>query len=480
MTTVEFSRNITPGWNFGFDYRPILVEKQIQSFSNSDMQITSHYYDFYSTFKSKNNRYLLLFSFRRIRHQAVETGGVDNTGGAPDQIYNTEAKPLLEGSKTEEFRSSFHIYQQYQLASPIQLYQIADFIKEENRFHSTDTTKFDPMVIHGVNNDLTTFASMRQEFGFKGNVGKANYSTYYKLRTFTYTNHFLDGLVLPLPASGVEQYLGGRIGFQLDSIMDFSGEAEFMSGGFYRIEAEIKSPWLDASFRNTLSKPDFLRQIYRGSHDSWVQSFSGINMTQVKAYLKTGKRAVNLKAGGTFTVMDHQVYFKEIVPGADGQSVLPFQSGGNQIILSPEVSASLRFLRHVYFRPQMIYTSVVRNDDNIVRIPQVFANAQLAYENILFKTRLQMQLGADFHWQSTYQALAYDVPIQSFYVQDNLYSPSFPLVDLFFTGKMGRVRFFFKYNNLIQAFTGKGYQPTPNYPGQRSVLDIAFDFLLFD
>ena len=481
MTTVEFSRNITPRWNFGFNYRPILVEKQIQSFSNSDIQITSHYYDFYSSFKTKNNRYLLLFSFRRIRHQALENGGVDNTGGAPDDIYSTNAKPLLSGTKTEEFRSSFHIYQHYQLASPIQLYQIADFIKEENRFHSTDTTKFDPPVVHGtVNNDLATFVTMKQEFGLKGNIGKANYSAYYKLRTFTYTNHFLDTIQLPVQTSGTEQYLGGRIGFQLDSLMDFSGEAEFMSGGFYKIEAEIKSPWLDASFRNTLSKPGFLPQVYKGSYDYWVQSFSGINMTQAKGYLKVGRRAVNLKAGGTFTIMDHQVYFKEITPGADGQRVLPFQSGGNQIILSPEVSASIKFFRHFYFRPQVLYTSVIRNDDNIIKLPLFFANAQLAYENILFKTRLQMQMGVDFHWRSTYQALAYDVPIQSFYVQENLYSPSFPLVDLFFTGKMGRVRFFLKYNNLIQAFTGKGYQPTPNYPGQRSVLDLAFDFLLFD
>ena len=29
-TRIEFSRNITPRWNFGFDYRPILSDKQIQ------------------------------------------------------------------------------------------------------------------------------------------------------------------------------------------------------------------------------------------------------------------------------------------------------------------------------------------------------------------------------------------------------------------------------------------------------------------
>lgn len=483
LTTVEFSRNITPRWNFGFNYRPILVEKQIQSFSNNDMQITSHYYDFYTTFKSKNERYKLLVTFRRIRHQAVETGGVDMSGAVlENEIYDPEARPVLQDTKTEEFRSSFHLYHQYQLASPFQLYHIADFNNEENRFISRDdSTLFDAVIVDSLSaNDLAEFASMRQEFGFKGNIGKAYYSTYYKLRTFRYRNKYLEGITLPVETNGNEQYLGVRIGLQLDSLTDFSGSAEYLFGGFYKIEGEIKSPWIDATFRNTVSKPGFLPMLYRGSHDFWAQSLTGINITQAKGLVKVGRQAVQLKVGGTFTLLDHQVYFKEVAPGADGQGALPFQSTGNQIILSPEISLDIRFFRHIHFRPQVIYTSVIRNDDNIIKLPLSFVNAQLAYERMAFKTKLQMHLGADFHWHSTYQALKYDVPIQSFYVQESGYSPSFPLVDLFFTGKMGRFRFFLKYNNLVQAFTKVGYQPTPGYPGQRSVLDLGFDFLLFD
>lgn len=482
MTTVEFSRNINPRWNFGFNYRPILIEKQLQSFSNNDMMVTSHYYDFYTTFKSKNERYFLLMNFRRMRHQVAETGGVDMTNQAPEAIYSPNARPLLANTKTEAFIASGHIYQHYQLASPFQIYHIADFISEENRFFSIDdATKFDGVVMDAdTAQDLATFSSMRQELGFKGNLGKVYYSTYYKLRTFRYGNAYLEGLTLPVETNGNEQYLGVRVGLQLDSVTDFSGAAEYMIGGFYKIEGVIKSPWLDASFRNTVSKPGFLQQVYRGSHDSWAQSFTGINMTQAKAMVKVGNDRLGIKAGGTFTLLDHQVYFKEVTPGADGQRVLPFQSSGNQVILSPEIRANIRFFRHMYFRPQMIYTSIIRNDDNIIKLPLFFMNAQLAYERLAFKSHLQFQLGADFHWRSTYQALAYDVPIQSFYVQEPGISESFPLVDLFFAGKMGRFRFFFKYNNLIQAFTGLGYQPTPLYPGQRSVFDMGFDFQLFD
>ncbi|MBL7850718.1 MAG: hypothetical protein JNN04_07445 [Cyclobacteriaceae bacterium] len=482
LTTVEFSRNISPRWNFGFNYRPILVDKQLQSFSNNDQMVISHYYDFYTTYNSKNSRYFLLFNFRRIRHQVAETGGVDTTAYPGDAIFDPNAKPVLSQSKTEEFRASFHIYQHYQLASPFQLYHIADFIEEENRFLSKDDTLiFDAnMVLSDQAQDLATFKSMRQEAGFKGNLGKVYYSAYYKLRTYRYGNRYLDSLTLPVETTGNEQYLGLRAGFQLDSVTYVSGAAEYLFGGYYKIEAELKSPWLDASFRNTLSKPGFMQQVYRGSHDFWMQSFTGINTTQAKGMIKIGRRDIQLKAGAAFTLFDRQVVFREVSPGPDGQRVLPFQSTGNQIILSPEVSLSMPIIPHVYFRPQVIYTSIVRNDDNIIKLPLFFVNAQLVYEHIVFRSKLQMQLGADFHWRSTYQALAYDTPTQSFYVQEGTYARAYPVVDVFFVGKMSRFRFFVKYNNLIQAFTGKGYQITPGYTGQRSVLDLGFDFMLFD
>jgi len=482
MTEVNFSRNINPGWNFGFNYRPILVEKQLGSFAGNDIMVTSHYYDFYTTFQSKNERYFLLINFRRIRHQVLETGGVDTLSSPGDLVYSPNAKPRFTQAKTEEFRASFHIYQQYQLASPFQLYHLADFITQENRFESKDPNNlFDATIVDStVTRDLATFSSMRQEFGVKGNMGKAYYSTYYKLRTYRYTDKYLEGLSLPVETSGVENYLGVRVGMQLDSVTDFSGAAELLLGGYHKLEAEIISPWLDASFMNSISKPGFLQQVYRGSHDYWSQRLSGVNTTQAKAMAKFGSSNMGIKIGGTLTLFDHYVFFKQVSPGPDGQTVLPLQSTGNQIILSPELNASLRFLRHIYLRPQIIYSNVIRNDDLAIKVPNLFVNAKLSYENLLFKGKLQLNAGADFFWRSTYQALAYDTPTQSFYVQENEYTKAFPVVDLFAACKMGRVRFFFKYNNLIQSFTGTGYQLTPSYPGQRSVFDLGFEFMLFD
>ena len=113
-------------------------------------------------------------------------------------------------------------------------------------------------------------------------------------------------------------------------------------------------------------------------------------------------------------------------------------------------------------------------------MPTWFLNAQLAYENMLFKRAIQVQIGVDAHWKSDYTALNYDPAIQQFYVQDEFINPAYPLVDVFFNGKFSRGRFFVKYHNLVQAITKSGYLPTPGYPAKANVLDFGFDLLLFD
>ncbi|MEQ9414752.1 MAG: putative porin, partial [Cyclobacteriaceae bacterium] len=71
MTRIEFSRNINERWNFGFNYRPILVDKQILRASKGDRQTISHYYDAYTAYRSENNKYQVLFNYRRMRHSVV-------------------------------------------------------------------------------------------------------------------------------------------------------------------------------------------------------------------------------------------------------------------------------------------------------------------------------------------------------------------------------------------------------------------------
>ena len=270
----------------------------------------------------------------------------------------------------------------------------------------------------------------------------------------------------------------------LDSLIQIHGRAELLLGDSssrpYRIEGSIRSKWFEASIRQMSYRPDFLSQAYRGSHDYWQNDFTNIQSSQLNGYIHYRNSVLSLSPGITFTRLGNYVYYDKVSHIDTVQQVLPFQSSGSQVFTAPEVRLAITFFRHITFSNRAIYTFFIENADQAIRVPELFVNAQLAYANIFFNGNLDMHAGVDVHWKSAYYAPGYDPVIQQFYNQDEFQSPQFPLVDVFFNARIKRARVFFKYNNLMQIFTGTGYLPTPYYPGQRNIFDFGFDWSFYD
>ncbi|MCB0489507.1 MAG: hypothetical protein KDC99_13595 [Cyclobacteriaceae bacterium] len=493
LTRIEFSRNINPRWNFGFNYRPLLVDKQIQRERKGDRQTVSHYYDVYTSYRSENDRYQLILNYRRMRHSVVENGGITTVATAIDStyasIFDPDNNPKLTEANSVHLRNNAHLFHQYKVGNALQVYHQSDLGKQENLFFEsipTDPESFyDNRVELGLEKpdeikDSTRFSYWTNAIGLKGKVGKFFYDGYAKARHYNFRYKYITEDTLSLPLSDNEYYLGGRVSYEHDSVTHLTAWFEYLDGGNYSAEATLSSKWIDAKARQILSKPSFIYNAYRGSFDEWFNNFRNVSGLQVEAFGKIQWGRLLFSPGFTYTSFSDYIYFRKTsFPGID-QTVLPVQSDGRQELLSPEVNLDVRFLRHLHLRPQIIYSTFLKNDDDALRVPELFVNTQLAYENDLFKKNLQVQIGIDFHWRSNYFDYGYDTSIQQFYVQNQVETPSFPLIDVFLNAKMKRGRFFFKYNNLVQAFTQSGYLPTPVYPGQRNILDFGFELLLFD
>ena len=107
-------------------------------------------------------------------------------------------------------------------------------------------------------------------------------------------------------------------------------------------------------------------------------------------------------------------------------------------------------------------------------------SGQLALEDYWFTKHLQVQVGFDLTWRSSYQAMGYDVSTVQYYVQNDERVGDMFVADVFLNGRLKRARFFFKYHNIAQLVKGTGYLITPRYPGQRNILDLGFELLMFD
>lgn len=492
MTRIEFSRNISPRWNFGFNYRPILVDKQIQRNGKGDRQTISHYYDAYTAYKSENKKYQLILNYRRIKHTVVENGGINVIASPFDSTYQSifdpNNTPRLTKAKSIHLQNQVHLFHEYRIGNALQLYHKSDLGKKVNMYKEdlgTDPssyydTRIAKDTLPNIVDDSTRFSFWTNEIGVKGKIGKLFYNGYVKSRSYKFRYKYITEDTLDIPLTDVEYYLGGRLSYEHDSLTHGTAWLEYLDGGNYRAEFNLQSKWIDAKATQLLSRPPFIYNAYRGSFDLWNNQFRNTTSTQVEAFGKLKLGRLFVSPGFKFTSYRDYIYFKKDDYPGTSQKVLPVQSSGKQELLSPELRMEVRFFRNMYLRPQVIYSTLLSNDDEALRIPALFVNTQLSFENTLFHDHLQVQIGVDVHWKSSYFDLGYDPAIQQFYVQDQVASPSFPLTDIFFNAKMKRGRFFFKYNNLVQAFTKSGYLSSPVYPGQRNILDFGFELLLFD
>lgn len=482
VTRVTFSRNITPRWNFGFNYRTLLIDKQIQRRGKGDRNVRSTYYDLYTAFHSQDSTYSIFLNYRKNSQQADEYGGVLV---ADDFLYSDffldNTQPSLTEAESNDKQSNYHLFHQYKIGSGLQVYHKADFYKQRSRFNDGDLENdfYDAIVVDSVTTrDQVEFKTFRNEGGVKGNLLKLFYNGYAAVRHFDIDYRYFYEDDFYLDTSDDELYVGGRMALQLDSLIEVKGWAEWLLDERYLIQGSIGTKWFEASIKRSVSTPTFLQQAYRGSHDIWLNTFNNVEATELRGNLIYQSKKISIYPGVRFSTFRNYVFFKQDT--TNNQDVLPVQSSGYQTWVSPELKFSLTLINHVNLTTQAIYTRVLENSEDAIQVPEMFVNSQLSYSNIWFKGNLDFQVGADIHWKSAYYALAYDPVIQQFYVQQDFIAPSFPLIDIFLNAKIKRARIFVKYNNILKMFSDYAAIPTPFYPGIKSIVDFGFDWSFYD
>jgi hypothetical protein len=498
-TKVTYSRNINPRWNFGINYRTILVDKQVPLRTGKGDRVTkSNYYDAFTSFHTKDSVYRAFVNFQRIFHRVFESGGVDLSDKSDTVLadyFDKTAVVWLNAAESNDLRMNFHFSHQLQAGKALQVYHTLDRYRQKAGFidnYKTDKRFFsyvDPLgergdsIVHDTTNNVSKFKIVRNEFGIKGNLLKLFYNGYYAIRHYSMTYYHYNWLQdsLKVPALGNESYIGGRMELNLDSIGLINGWVEADQDGDLRIEGNIVSRWFDGSLRQLLYKPSFASQSYIGKHNKWNNTFDKIESSQINGNIHYRSKVLNVSPGITFTRLGNYTFFQQN-PDTTSQRVISVQSSGSQVWFAPEIKWSFTVLKHFTFSNQTIYTLMAENADNAIRLPELFVNAQLSYANIHFNGNFDVHTGVEMHWHSSYFAPAYDPATRQFYNQDIQQINAFPVIDIFLNAKIKKGRIFVKYNNLLNAsiFYDFGYLSTPGYPGQRNIVDFGFDLSLYD
>ena len=483
VTEATYTRNINPRSNFFFDYKGLFIDKQIGRSGRGDRNVEGINYSFGGNFGTKDGRYQAYGNFRRNNHSVDDYGGVlVEDVNVMELFFDEDRQPSLNDAETIELRRNYQLYHQFMVREGFQLYHEFNHHSQQNDFNTVEANDvfFDEVVeIDTLRRNRSKMVYSQQEVGVKGDFGKSFYNFYYKLKNIDFDYSFLDGDTVGVETGVLENYVGFTLRFGNDSVSYIETYGEYLLDGNFKLGGSIRNNWFEAEGSTALTQPTFVQQAYLGRHDLWVNNFDDPVTTQLRGRLKLALGPVSIQPGASYTLLNNYIYFRQGSTG-EPRDLGPVQASSAVSVLTGEVGLSLGFLDHMNFNSQVIYSNVTGGSADAVQLPDIFANAQIYYKRISFGGNLDWQLGFDIHWRSAYFANGYDPAIMQFFVQEEFEVPSFPVVDIFFNGKINRGRFFFKYNNLYELFNGTGYFTAPRYPGQSSILDFGVDWSFYD
>ncbi len=487
VTEVKYSRNVNERWNFTLDYNSLLVDKLIGKERRGDRNVQSYNYSFNSWYRSENLKYAAYLVLSRIKHTVTEMGGVDvdpDTGELSDYFLPT-AQPLLRETDNVDLRRELFMYQRYELNKLISVFHEMKWgyrknsLRVESSTESTDYFDFEEIPYDGEAIDSTIFKYLENRAGITGYTRGFNYELYLRGRNVNFIYQHLDTESSPIVPKVFESYAGINIGTTIDSTFHIRARGEVQSNGNYLLKGSLNSNFLEGKAGVMQFDPGFIYQGYLGHYDFWVESFQPVEKRYLQGKLKLKRKTLLLEPEVYFSNTGRNLYFEKVNNLEDTQQVLPQQNAGSVNVLSTGVRTGWRG-KKTYLLLSGKYNNVSGSNPKSMPIPELMANLDIGLTNTVFKNNLIFQLGLRTHWQSSYYAMGYDVAIQQFYVQDDFEVPDYWFFTAYLNGRIGRVKFFLKFNNMRKLLNPVGYFPTPEYPGINGLFDFGFKWYFYD
>ncbi len=256
-------------------------------------------------------------------------------------------------------------------------------------------------------------------------------------------------------------------------------EAEYIVAGNnendYRLftEAIIKLP-----FGNSLIKlssnienrsPDQFMLWNQSNHFNWINVFK---KTQTQEF--TGRIHVQrwkLFAEASFKNVSDAIYYNE--------KARPVQYSAKVNYLRLSIGKDLAlFKQRLHFNNILHYQ--ILNENPVWRLPQLYSTHQLYYQANLFKSNLQVQLGIQATYISSFKGNTYMPATNIFYNQELFNFGDYCFVDAFFNAQIKPVKFYIKMIHINQGLSGYRYNLMPGYYQPDRAIKFGLIWLFWD
>lgn len=253
--------------------------------------------------------------------------------------------------------------------------------------------------------------------------------------------------------------IGNKFGWYADGKFYFSG----LRAGDFSLKGNInwdfgegeKQSGLIARGSVSNTGPSWWMNNWGSNHFEWSNDFSSefrVNVGGTYSY-----PGINFDAGLDYALITNMLYFDS--------EARPAQHDGVVSIISARLNKNFSFWKLRFDNSVLVQKS---SDGDILDLPLLCARTAFYFDHeFFFKStggRLQTQLGLEAEYNTEYYSYAYMPATGAFYLQDEMKTGNYPVINVFANIKIKRTRIFVGFDHVNHGLMGYDYFLSPYYP----------------
>ena len=465
LLETQFSRNFAGGINLSIDYKRINQLGTQTKYLRQDIQNTSLAFGLWFEGPSKKYTGMIAFASNTIRQE--DNGGI---ASIPQDVTGfrspTSAEIFLQEAETRHALREVMYTHYFTLGGgqdSTQRVKRSYSIGHQINYATNKYKYFD------ISNQLDPFvykSLLEDPRGFRHSINYKELSNSFRLKSFKLApgesskearsqrdllevgiTHSLYNIDQEASDSTINTlFLNGILNIALKDRLQLNAEAHLGlldHGGDFRVSGQLLVDLsgigsLEFKASNQLSTPTLLQsRFYINQQELWNNDFNKTLSTSIEAAYVQPR--LGLKVTGRYHLLNNYIYHDTI--GIARQTTTPISV--LQLIVEEDIRLGVFHLDNT-----LIFQS---SSEEEIRLPAIFSKHSLYYQSTWFKF-LNIRIGADARWQTSYKGNYYHPLFGQFILQDRQEIPLYPSLDAYVTFRITKFKAFFKVENVTQAF----------------------------
>ena len=226
---------------------------------------------------------------------------------------------------------------------------------------------------------------------------------------------------------------------------------------------------IDAEGHIKSLNPSYFHEHYYSNHFIWNNKFN--NTWDARGYAKIGipNKWCDFEVGAGWQGLKEYIHFDTLA--------MPTQNHDFIQIVSGEAKLNLKLW---WFRWENRAVLQYSSKADVLPLPLVTLFSNLYADFKMFRKVLNVQIGVDCRYNTSYYANAYMPATGQFYLQNKVLCGNYPEMNAYLNMHLKQFRFFVMWYNFSSLFMPPTYFTVPHYPLNPSMVKIGLSWNFYD